>query len=419
MVPVPSSVMRAIPHETLTKLSIQRPTRVSLSHIYTVGRHVLDSSSQKKYIIPAQFLHAELPIRLSQTLKILHSPLVPQEFSILPTFKKFTRQYYDYISILMGIPKPENETREEEYTKILRLLKKEHRTNLVTLRQAFREIRDLNGIEKIKHLDTEEIRELWDRFYAITLGTRLLIAQHLALHDEKKNLVTRISPKDVAERAIRDTRNYCEKLYNHPVPEIQLFTTDPTATTIHIEEHLHSILCELLRNSISTTIRHHSPEFSHYDPLSSIHSQSRGSLFSSLLASSSPTQSSKPNPSLPPISILIAQGAQDITIKISDHGGGMPMSVVDDAWSYFVYDDESQSEADVERSERPFDCGVGASLPFARVTARYFGGDLSFVSMEGHGTDTFLSLYRDDTCLEAFPESHASLDDSLLLLEAA
>lgn len=210
MVPVPSSVMRAIPHETLTKLSIQRPTRVSLSHLYTVGRHVLDSSSQKKYIIPAQFLHAELPIRLSQTLKILHSSLMPQEFTTLSTFKKFTRQYYDYISILMSISKPENETKEEEYTKVLRLLKKEHRINLVTLRQAFREIIDLNGIERIKHLDTEEI---WDRFYAITLGTRLLMAQHLALHDEKKNLVTRIAPKDVAERAIKDTRNYCEKLY--------------------------------------------------------------------------------------------------------------------------------------------------------------------------------------------------------------
>ena len=51
----------------------------------------------------------------------------------------------------------------------------------------------------------------------------------------------------------------------------------------------------------------------------------------------------------------------------------MPMSAVDDAWSYFVYDDEGQSEADIkekEHSERAFDCGVGASLPFARVTAR-------------------------------------------------
>jgi hypothetical protein len=46
----------------------------------------------------------------------------------------------------------------------------------------------------------------------MTLGTRLIMAQHLALHDEK-NLVTRISPKSLAERAVRDAKIYCEKLY--------------------------------------------------------------------------------------------------------------------------------------------------------------------------------------------------------------
>jgi len=212
MAPVPTSVIRAVPREALTKLSIQRPTRVSLSHLYTIGRHVLDSSSQGRYLIPAQFLHAELPIRLSQTLKILQSPLVPQAFTSLPTFKKFTQQYHDYISILMSTSKPDNKTKEEEFTNVLRLLKKEHRKNLLSLRQAFREIVDMNGIEKIKHLDIEETRELWDSFYTMTLGTRLLMAQHLALHDEK-NLVTRISPKDVTERALRDAKIYCEQRY--------------------------------------------------------------------------------------------------------------------------------------------------------------------------------------------------------------
>ncbi|CAG8652551.1 2901_t:CDS:1, partial [Paraglomus occultum] len=142
MAPVPTSVIRAVPREALTKLSIQRPTRVSLSQLYTIGRHVLDSSSPGRYLIPAQFLHAELPIRLSQTLNILQSPLVPQAFTSMPTFKKFTQQYYDYISILMSTSKPDNKKKEEEFTNVIRLLKKEHRNNLLSLRQTFREIVD-------------------------------------------------------------------------------------------------------------------------------------------------------------------------------------------------------------------------------------------------------------------------------------
>ncbi|CAG8548285.1 7118_t:CDS:2, partial [Paraglomus occultum] len=232
------------------------------------------------------------------------------------------------------------------------------------------------------------------------------------LHDEK-NLVTRISPKSVAERAVRDAKIYCEQLYNRPAPEIELIATDPTVTTTHIEEHLHSILYGLLKKSIRTTMQHSSLAHSSLpDP-----SSSRRSLLSSFISSLAPSQSLKSTVGVPPISILIAQGAQDITIKISDRGGGMPMSAMNDSWSYFVYDEAEEAHVEEkEQAERPFGSGVGMSLPAARVIARYFGGDLSFVSMEGHGTDTFLSLYRDDTHLEAFPELNSSLDKKSFIL---
>jgi hypothetical protein len=49
--------------------------------------------------------------------------------------------------------------------------------------------------------------------------------------------------------------------------------------------------------------------------------------------------------------------------------------------------------------------GFGRGLPVARLAARYFGGDLDLVSMEGHGTDVYVHLARADTCLENFPAS--------------
>ena len=38
--------------------------------------------------------------------------------------------------------------------------------------------------------------------------------------------------------------------------------------------------------------------------------------------------------------------------------------------------------------------GLGYGLPIARNYARYFGGDLNIMSMEGYGTDSFIYLSR-------------------------
>ena len=38
--------------------------------------------------------------------------------------------------------------------------------------------------------------------------------------------------------------------------------------------------------------------------------------------------------------------------------------------------------------------GLGYGLPISRSYARYFGGELSIMSMEGYGTDVFLHLRR-------------------------
>ena len=45
----------------------------------------------------------------------------------------------------------------------------------------------------------------------------------------------------------------------------------------------------------------------------------------------------------------------------------------------------------------------GFGLPIARLYARYFGGDLQILSMEGYGTDAYLHLNRLGNSLEPLP----------------
>lgn len=47
--------------------------------------------------------------------------------------------------------------------------------------------------------------------------------------------------------------------------------------------------------------------------------------------------------------------------------------------------------------------GYGYGLPISRLYARYFGGDLQIISMEGYGTDAYLHLNRLGNSQEPLP----------------
>jgi pyruvate dehydrogenase kinase 2/3/4 len=53
--------------------------------------------------------------------------------------------------------------------------------------------------------------------------------------------------------------------------------------------------------------------------------------------------------------------------------------------------------------------GFGFGLPMSRLYARYLGGDLSIVSVEGFGTDALVQLKRaTGEALEALPQLPAA-----------
>ena len=103
---------------------------------------------------------------------------------------------------------------------------------------------------------------------------------------------------------------------------------------------------------------------------------------------------------LPDIEIVIGDGEdnEDVIIKISDKGGGIRRSQWRYVFSYLFTTarDEAVSASAAGRefgTEGPL-AGLGYGLPISRAHARYFGGDLQIMSMEGYGTDAFLYLSR-------------------------
>lgn len=91
---------------------------------------------------------------------------------------------------------------------------------------------------------------------------------------------------------------------------------------------------------------------------------------------------------IPPVKVIVADGIEDVAIKISDEGGGIPRSGLPNIFTYLYSTAESPVSEEVSMA------GYGYGLPISRLYARYFGGDLQVISMEGYGTDAYLHLSR-------------------------
>ena len=116
---------------------------------------------------------------------------------------------------------------------------------------------------------------------------------------------------------------------------------------------------------------------------------------------------------MPAIKLIVSKGDYDVSIKISDEGGGIKRRTMPRIWSYqystapyvvppsscavtgssAMLDAAGYAEEDIEFiTFRQNFFGGGFGLPIARVFARYFGGELKVFSVEGFGTDAFVYI---------------------------
>merc|ERR1719433_788874 len=157
--------------------------------------------------------------------------------------------------------------------------------------------------------------------------------------------------------------------------------------------HLHYMLTEVLKNACRAVVEQHADGF---------------------------------DDELPPVRCQIVHGHEDVTFRISDEGGGIPRTRMQDIWKFmhstFSKPDGSPWQA-LQRSRRgqapaagdsagnPLQrqgqgsvlAGYGVGLSLSRLYAQYFGGDLKILSLDGFGTDVYLHLSRLGTRCEHLP----------------
>lgn len=105
-------------------------------------------------------------------------------------------------------------------------------------------------------------------------------------------------------------------------------------------------------------------------------------------------------------SVHAQQLSSRYSLQVSDEGGGIPRSGLPRIWTYLYSTalsplDEMEDTGDADGPAVL--AGYGYGLPLSRLYARYFGGDLQIISMEGYGTDAYLHLNRLGNVQEPLP----------------
>ncbi|CAF0880866.1 unnamed protein product [Rotaria sp. Silwood1] len=338
------------------------PTGLTIKRIIDFAR---EGDARQSFI----FLRNELPVRLASMMKEMGH--LPARLLEMPSIKTVNGWYGTSLFELYSFKdlQPTNET-VRKFTEILQNIRKRHRTVIETVAQGYMEFSDSG---KVKEYEESQIQYFLNRFYLSRISIRLLIYQHtMCFGDEVPEHPAHlgfIDPHCYVQDSIKDAYEnaqfLCEGYYlKSPSLEIRSVNTispDEPICIAYVPSHLYHIMFELFKNSMRATVEY--------------------------------AESRKESNTLPPIIVDIVKAKEDLTIRISDRGGGIPRSKVDKIFRY-MYSTAPRpvSLTDSQHSGPVPLAGFGYGLPISRLYARYFNGDMEIHSIDGYGTDAYVYL---------------------------
>lgn len=342
-------------HDHITEYAERRIRALNLDQLV----EFTTQPDSEQAVRAGQYVHDEIPVRLAHMIREIE--ILPFGLAETPSVRRIHALYVRSFAELYDFPKPETEEQLEDFTLLLSDIRGRHGRVIEMMAQGIQELKAQNKGRVIG----DRITLFLDRFYTSRIGIRMLISQLIDLKRQGEGWVgiisSKTSPYQSGKQALRNVEQLCRQRYGI-APKVE-FDGQLELEFTYIPIHLDYMLTELLKNSLRATVE-----------------------FNPLMEESQ----------LPPIKFIVAGGAEDVTIKISDHGGGIPRSKIDRCWTYLYSSAPPPPEISGYHSEittTPL-AGMGFGLPITRLYARYFGGDLTLMSMEGYGTDVYLHLSK-------------------------
>lgn len=325
----------------IKKYSIQKQTQITLENLITYkNKAKLDKN--KYHAASNIFMKKEIPIRLAHMINIIDH--LPYNLVKLSNISKVREKYYESFNNILEV--------KEYLVPILHDILEKH--DPVTMMMA----QGLQEFEKYSiHTDLTDnfIHQFINNFYNNRIGIRLLIKQHLSLFDDYPELISHCSIDSIIEQAYLDAANLCDKNYKY-TPNYEYKTELEDIRIEYSSDHLHYIIFEIMKNSMRAISK------------TGIETN---------------------------IGISMAESDEEISIKMSDQGGGIKLDDIKKVFKYsystatLTTDDNYNYRTNVPPME-----GFGYGLPTSKQYAKFFGGNLKLYSQHGYGTDVILYLRK-------------------------
>ncbi|XP_063698423.1 pyruvate dehydrogenase (acetyl-transferring) kinase, mitochondrial isoform X2 [Culicoides brevitarsis] len=310
------------------------------------------------------FLRKELPVRLANIMKEI--ALLPDNLLKQPSVNLvsswYVKSFEEVIEFEKADPSPSNLLKFcEQLTKI----RDRHSDVVQTMAQGIIELKESREDGIIEPSTELSIQYFLDRLYMSRISIRMLINQHTLIFGDKPAEGRHVGwidptcdPVAVIRDAYENARFLCDQYYlASPELEIQTHNQLHKGDKIgicYVPSHLYHMLFELFKNSLRAVMEAHGNEND-----------------------------------LPPVKVMVSCGKEDVCVKVSDRGGGIPRSQADQLFKYMYSTAPQPSKSDSHTVPL---AGYGYGLPISRLYARYFHGDLVLFSCEGYGTDAIIYL---------------------------
>ena len=347
---------------SIEKYAAYHPTTLTLKNFVEFGTK--NASAKNSFL----FLRKELPVRLANIMKEIH--LLPDQLLTMPSVQLVEGWYLQSFQEILQFEKESGHDPQtlEKFIESLDTIRNRHSKVVEVMAQGVLEMKERFGEDNV----TLEHRTQYflDRFYMSRISIRMLIHQHCLLFaanippEGHGRHVGSIDPStdilSVAKDAYENARFLCDQYYMTS-PDCEFNCANPFGpedgriTMTYVPSHLYHMLFELFKNALRAVVEFH---------------QDRAEL--------------------PELKVLICKGREDLTIKLSDQGGGIRRSEIDLLFNY-MYSTAPRPPNPDAASTTPL-AGYGYGLPLSRLYAKYFNGDLWLSSVDGYGTDATIYL---------------------------
>ncbi|KAM9451430.1 pyruvate dehydrogenase kinase, isozyme 3b isoform 2-T2 [Clarias gariepinus] len=336
------------------------PSPMSIKQFLDFGRE--NACEKTSYM----FLRKELPVRLANTMREV--TLLPAKLLNQPSVQLVQSWYSQSFKELLDYEDriPEDPRTLHDFLGDLIQIRNRHNDVVPTMAQGVIEYKEKFGFDPYI---SSNVQYFLDRFYTSRISFRMLINQHTLLfsdginHAHPKHIGS-IDPSCNVVEVVRDAyetaKMLCEQYYmtapDLKVQEFNCQNPDKPIQVVYVPSHLFHMLFELFKNSMRATVELHESD----------------------------------KEGLPPVTALVTLGNEDLSIKISDFGGGVPLRKIERLFNY-MYSTAPTPVLNESQNAAPL-AGFGYGLPISRLYARYFQGDLCLYSIEGLGTHAVIYL---------------------------